>query len=322
MSSPICLSDSQKSHLDPIKELTELLKEHLPTRFVIAGGYPRDFLLQSPPNDIDIYLASGSIYKTVMAKALQALTLTGRFDFFPTKGEMYTFVEGIFSEITEQEQKIPKYRIQLIAWYSNPMKAVREFDLEHCQFFIPFTNPQGYPGLLQDGDLYAYNQGALDSLTNRTLTLNEEWFRNVNDLNPFEGIANLERIFKRIVKFQKRNFKLEDAEKFKLIKLIEKIFLKIERQQNYLKSNGVKEELEEEFFTQSVLLGEVAQAEMYSLNGATKSLYRADVVCRRVAKELVFVLGEHPTSLLFSGSELIREAGRELLEELEKRDRI
>lgn len=325
MSFPILLSDENKSHLEPIRDLVEYLKKHLPYQFVIAGGYPRDFLLGVEFNDIDVFLKPSSFvspsatFSEQMEKIKKALSSTGFFDFFD-RGTQNYFVEGVYYQNTSEERKIPKFRIQIISWHSNPLGAIRSFDFQHCQFMIPFMNPNGWEHLLQDGELYAYTSDALDSLKQRQLVLTSEYkeilSKDFHDLD--DRIQRLERLFTRIKKFHKRGFFLNEENKISITKIVEDTLKGLEERGRKISKYY---SLDNHFLHKSILLGEVSSAELYSIKSEEQnpSLYTIEAVGKRLAKELVYSLNQNPTLLLLFESQLIREAGREILEELKSK---
>lgn len=308
------VSDGTDRHLEPIKDLLEVLNRFIPGQFVIAGGYPRDILLGSRFNDVDIFIEQESWIgrnspTNALKKLREDLVQTGRIDFF-TRSEDNTFMEGIFYELTNQDQKIPKYRIQLISWFSTTSKAIASFDFRHCQVFIPFTKHYG----IESGRMYAYSQRSLEALSSRSIEITDEYLMRFGHEYGEQKIILLEKIFKRIAKFKKRGFLLGDQTKLALLKQIEDTLKQIET--TYARSSFSLDSLDSSFPAKSILLGEATQYELYEIGNREYSIYTTRAVAIRLAKEIHYTLQEHPTSLLLSGSELVRTAGKQLLEKL------
>lgn len=194
--------------LDPILDLVDFLNKTLKLDYMIAGGFPRDWYIETPFNDVDIYLDLSSTYIKDTKTLVKILRSTKRFEI--TKEISNRFVETIFCDSSPFTKGRPKHRVQFIMWYSTHHDAISNFDFEHCKFFIPIINQDPRSNFfnkgLISGEVYTHPL-AKDSLAKKELILTPSALQKLEKMNSDgRGLSTLEIFIKRTLRFMSRGF--------------------------------------------------------------------------------------------------------------------
>jgi hypothetical protein len=286
---------------ESISDLVGFLNSSLKIDYMIAGGFPRDWYLDTPFNDIDIYLDISTTYIRDSKTLVKILKASRRFEVI--REVPNRFIEAIFCDKAPFSKGRPKYRVQFILWHDIYSVAISSFDLEHCKFFIPIINqePRGnflYNNELISGEVYSYTK-SLDALIDKQLVFSESALRGLEVIvrHSSVGISILEIFVKRILRFINRGFTPTAQVKDSLLEAFEN-YLTVYKVSDY---PGLR----------SILLEEAEDYEDIAVNG---SIYKESQVVRNLIMNLILIFPtEERARFLISPCTFLRETVTEIL---------